>query len=403
MVRRFVIVPAGGIGSRMGLPYPKQLLPFRSGTLLEHTCALFGDLPVYVPVPEGFRDLFEEKLAGRAAILLGGATRFDSVRRAFQAIDRDHGLDDADLVLIHDAARPFLDPQSLEAAWRQTAECGALIYACAAVDTMKRVDGDGRIRETLDRRFVHHAQTPQIFRAGILRTAYRHFDRHPDSPPTDEARLVEMANIPVKVFPSSHANRKITNPEDLTLIEQASQKDARPAPSPDRGPQMPFRIGHGYDVHRFDPDRPLYLGGILIPGGPGLLGHSDADVAIHALIDAMLGAAGRGDIGHWFPDDDPGFANIRSTLLLEKVWADLRGAGYAVANVDITIQAQVPKLAPYIAEMRACLAGILGVEPERVNIKATTTEGLGFVGTKQGMAADAVALLVRVPKETDSP
>ncbi|MCB1042867.1 MAG: 2-C-methyl-D-erythritol 2,4-cyclodiphosphate synthase [Acidobacteria bacterium] len=176
------------------------------------------------------------------------------------------------------------------------------------------------------------------------------------------------------VFPSSIANKKITQPEDVLHLQSS------------------LRMGHGYDVHRFDAGRPLFLGGIEIPGGPGLLGHSDADVAIHALIDAMLGAAGRGDIGQWFPDNDPSLKGIRSTELLARVWADL-SVSFDLVNADITIQAQVPKLAPHTSAMRQKLAEIMRIDISCINIKATTTEGLGFIGECQGMAADAVALL----------
>ncbi len=250
-----------------------------------------------------------------------------------------------------------------------------MIYANRAVDTIKQVGPDGFIQATLDREHIFHAQTPQIFQAGLLKQAYA---AHPQEAPapTDEARLLESNGFPVAVFPSDSRNRKITHREDMNLLHTKN-----------------LRIGHGHDVHRCQKNRPLYLGGIHLPEGPGLLGHSDADVAIHALMDAMLGAAGLGDIGHWFPDSDPALRDIRSTRLLEKVWTDLKARGFRFLNADITIRAQAPKLAPYMEEMRACLAAILETESTNINIKATTTEGLGFVGRKEGMAADAVVLL----------
>jgi len=371
--KRFVIIPAGGVGTRMGLPYPKQLAPLMGSTVIEHVIGLFAGLPIWVAVPADHLASFQARIGDRAQVLPGGKTRFASVRKAFENLPEPA---DDDLILIHDAARPFLDPESLQEAWSMAAQKGAIIYACKAVDTIKQVVEDGHIAATLDRERIYAAQTPQIFRAGLLKRAYTAFAANPVEPPTDEARLLELAGLPVHVFPSSATNRKLTHKEDLDLLKMGT-----------------CRIGHGYDVHRFDRERPLYLGGILIPGGPGLLGHSDADVAIHALIDALLGAAGLGDIGRHFPDTDPALAGIRSTELLARVWADLSARGYQLGNADITIEAQVPKLSPHIDAMRETLAGFMVVPPERVNVKATTTEGLGFVGAKQGMAAHAVVIL----------
>ncbi len=374
--KQWIIVPAGGTGQRMGLPYPKQLLPFSGATtVIERVISLFAPHKPYVPAPPRFHDVFAEKLGDRVHLVPGGETRFQSVRNAFDALPDPA---DEDLVLIHDAARPFLDPATLPAAWRLAAEKGAVIYASPAVDTVKQTRPDGTVARTLDRRFIHHAQTPQIFRAGLLRRAYAAHDANPAEPPTDEAKLMESAGVPVAIYGSSAANRKLTTREDLTLLDA----DA-------------FRVGHGYDVHRFDPERPLYLGGVPIPDAPGLLGHSDADVAIHALIDALLGAAGMGDIGHWFPDSDPDYRDIRSTELLRRIWSELAAKGFRLVNADLTIQAQTPRLAPHIEAMRACLAEILETTAERVNVKATTTEGLGFVGRKEGVAANASALLRR--------
>ena len=357
----------------MGLPYPKQLLPFAGTTVLQHAIGLFKDLPVYTPVPVSFKPLFQEKIGDQATIIDGGDTRFQSVKNAFLALPNPA---DDDLIIIHDAARPFFDPADLDQAMDLAQQRGAVIYAAPATDTIKQVGQNAVITATLDRDRIYHAQTPQIFKAGILRKAYAAFSH--DQTPTDEARLVELAGFQVSVFPGSHRNRKLTHKEDLQLIQQNAP-----------------RIGHGYDVHRFDPDRPLFLGGVQIPEGPGLLGHSDADVALHALIDAMLGAAGMGDIGHWFPDDDPSLKGIRSTLLLERVANDLSAKGFTFINGDITIQAQAPKLAPHIPAMRETIAAILNTTRDRINVKATTTEKLGFVGRKEGIAADAVVLLAR--------
>lgn len=377
---RYVIVPAGGIGSRMGLAYPKQLLPFRGQTVIAHILDLFADEQVVVPVPRGTEQQFHDLIGHRAMIVKGGETRYGSVRNGFEALG---ALSGDDLVLIHDAARPFLDPASLPAAWAMAAQKGAVIYGAYAVDTIKQVDQDGWITGTLDRRRIVHAQTPQIFQAHCLQRAYAFYDRLVDgprqpAPPTDEAGLVERAGMRVAIFEASHSNCKLTHPEDRDLLNQST-----------------IRIGHGYDVHCFDAARPLYLGGIEIPDSPGLAGHSDADVVLHALIDALLGAVGRGDIGQWFPDTDTSNAGIRSTEYLAQVWRELCADGYGLGNADITIQAQTPKLAPHIPAMRQCIAAGLDSAKENVNVKATTTEGLGFVGRKEGIAAHAVVILQR--------
>ncbi len=368
--KRWVILPAGGTGTRLGLPYPKQLLPWRGRPLLLHVLELFAGEDITVPVPASHREVFAELLAGRVRLLDGGETRYDSVRRAFEAIAPAPD----DLVLIHDVARPFLNATSLPAAWARAEQCGALIYAQGATDTIKQVDQQGCIVQTHDRTYIYQAQTPQLFRAGLLADAYALHDRLGGPAPTDEAALLEMSGVSVYIWQSGPGNRKLTHKEDLGLLD-ADQ----------------MRIGHGYDVHRFDPERPLFLGGCEIVGGPGLLGHSDADVVIHALIDALLGAAGLGDIGTQFPDSAAEFKNIRSTVLLERVWRPLREAGWRLCNADITIEAQVPKLAPHIPAMRETLRALLDGAP--VNLKATTTEGLGFVGRKEGMAAHAVVLM----------
>ena len=368
-----VIIPAGGLGTRMGLPYPKQLLSFGNTTVIAHAVGLFHPNPTVVAVPTAYREAFRQALPQEVMLVDGGATRYESVKRAFEALPH---LDRDDLVVIHDAARPFFDPSQLEPACEMAREKGAVIFASRATDTVKLAGEDGGIAETLNRDRIYLAQTPQIFKAGLLRTAYAQADGK--DCPTDEAALLESKGMDVFLFPSSTTNRKLTNPEDLRLLE----------------PVMPC-IGQGYDVHRFDETRPLYLGGICIPNAPGLLGHSDADVLLHALIDALLGAAGLGDIGQWFPDNDPRFAGIRSTVLLERVMETLVEKGFRLGNADVTVMAQAPKLAPHIPQMRAAMAPLLRASEAQINIKATTTEGLGFVGRKEGIAAQAVVILTK--------
>lgn len=368
-----VIIPAGGVGTRMGLGYPKQLHRFGNTTVLGKTVSLFQGYSITVAAPEAHLQAFKQALPQDIRLVAGGATRFDSVKNAFEALGN---LESNDLVVIHDAARPFFDPSQLDAACALAEKKGAVIFACKATDTVKHVNADKTIGKTLDRDSIFLAQTPQIFKAGLLAEAYQNIPKEPL--PTDEAGLLESLGVDVTVMPSSPGNKKLTLAEDVSLLQT----------------DLP-RIGHGYDVHCFDPSRPLYLGGIHIPNADGLLGHSDADVLVHALIDALLGAAGLGDIGQWFPDNDPQYEGVRSTVLLQAVMNELERLGYEVGNADVTVMAQAPKLASHIQTMRTTLAPFLKVDSSRMNIKATTTEGLGFVGRKEGIAAQAVVLLSR--------
>lgn len=373
--RVFVIIPAGGVGTRMGLPYPKQLHPFGKTTVLAASIALFHPRPVIVAAPENYLDVVRRAVPVNVTVVSGGNTRFESVKKAFDALSC---LEYEDLVIIHDAARPFYDPGKLEEACGVAREKGAVIYAAQATDTVKVVGEFGAVTQTLPRETIYMAQTPQIFKVGVLREAYSKMD--PEFHATDEAGLLEEVGLPVYIFPSSPSNKKLTLLEDLELLN---------------APQI--TIGHGYDVHSFDETRPLYLGGLLIPDAPGLAGHSDADVLLHALMDAMLGAAGLGDIGHWFPDNDPSLKGVRSTLLLKKVVDTLSQKGFLLQSADMTVLAQVPKLAPHMEGMKQMLCKILEISNSQINIKATTTEGLGFIGRKEGMAAHAVVLLSRRP------
>jgi 2-C-methyl-D-erythritol 2,4-cyclodiphosphate synthase len=283
------------------------------------------------------------------------------------------------LLCIHDAARPCFDPGLLNEAFRLAARCGAVVFGRPASDTIKQVDETDQVVATLDRRRIWAAQTPQIFKAGLLREGYAAFG--PDAAFTDEASMVERLGHPVTMVPANPGNIKMTHPEDFVEYVPAAPH--------------PLRMGHGYDVHRFDPARPLVLCGVTLPEGPGLLGHSDADVALHALMDAILGAVGEGDIGQWFPDSDGQYANAYSADLFSTLWTRLRDQGWSLVNADLTLLAQIPKLAPHREAMRQKLAELFGCPPQSCNVKATTTEGLGFVGEKRGMAAHAVVLLQR--------
>jgi 2-C-methyl-D-erythritol 4-phosphate cytidylyltransferase/2-C-methyl-D-erythritol 2,4-cyclodiphosphate synthase len=282
------------------------------------------------------------------------------------------------VILVHDAARPFASAALVRAVALAAAETGAALAALPATDTVKR-GASGRVTATLDRRELWLAQTPQGFRAPLLRRAFE--AAGPAAPEaTDECLLVERLREPVALVPGEPGNFKITGPGDVAraraLLEPA------------------VAMGVGYDVHPFAAGRRLVLGGVEFEGD-GLQGHSDADICAHAIGDAILGAAGLGDLGRHFPDTDPRWKGVSSLLLLREIAAKAAERGWAVGNCDVTLAARRPKIAPRAEEMRARLAEALGVPPARVNVKATTGEGLGFVGRGEGIAAHAVALLHR--------
>lgn len=311
-------------------------------------------------------------------IVVGGGERRDSVWQGLQQVSAG-----TDMVLIHDAARPFISHRVIDACLAAIKHYGAAVVARPIADTLKRATPDGQVDATVDRNQLWGAQTPQGFRTDLIVDAYAKAIAE-DWPVTDDAAVAERAGHRVHLVEGEAMNFKITRPEDLALAERLLVG-------------IP-RTGFGYDVHRLVPERQLVLGGVTIPHTLGLLGHSDADVLTHAVMDALLGAAALGDIGQHFPDTDVRYRGISSITLLKEVAAKLAAAGFIAYNIDVTIAAQAPKLMEYIPEMRLRLATALGLAVERVSIKATTTEGLGFVGLKEGMAAYATAAVV--PQQT---
>ena len=297
----------------------------------------------------------------------GGATRAESVRAGLAAAT-------GDLVAIHDAARPFVSETVITAAIEAAEQSGAAAPAVPVKDTVKVADGSGRVVSTPDRSTLFAVQTPQCFRRELYHRALEVVTGEKADLVTDDCSLFELAGLPVVLTPGEYANLKITTKEDL------------------KG-EGTMRIGHGYDVHRLVEGRKLILGGVDIPYEKGLLGHSDADVLLHAISDALLGAAALGDIGKHFPDTDPRYEGADSLRLLQEVGRLIHEAGYTVGNIDATVLCQAPKLAPHIQTMRANIAQALGVEVDKVSVKATTEEHLGFTGQGQGIAAHAVALL----------
>ena len=366
------IVVAAGASRRMGFDKLSYRLP-DGRTVLETSCAALAAHPAItqlVLVCGGNRAACEAIAAAcpkPCAVVQGGATRADSVRNGLAAAT-------GELVAIHDAARPFVSESVITAALTAAAETGAAAPAVPVKDTVKVADPSGRVLDTPDRATLYAVQTPQCFRRALYTRALAAVTGEKARLVTDDCSLFELAGLPVRLTEGDYANYKITTKEDL-------QKEKT------------MRIGHGYDVHRLVEDRKLIMGGVEIPYEKGLLGHSDADVLLHAVMDAVLGAAALGDIGGMFPDGDERWRGADSLHLLEQVAARLAENGWEVGNVDATVLAQAPKLAPYIPEMRRRLANAMGIDAAQVSVKATTEEHLGFTGAGEGMACHAVALL----------
>jgi 2-C-methyl-D-erythritol 4-phosphate cytidylyltransferase/2-C-methyl-D-erythritol 2,4-cyclodiphosphate synthase len=386
-MRVAAIIAAGGQGVRFG-GGPKQLRTLGGRLVLEHSIDTFRRTPgidrIVVVLPAAVVADPPAALAGGASpltLVAGGARRRDSVAAGLAAAGGD-----ADLVVIHDAARPLVSPSLIERTVAAAVEHGAAIAALPATDTVKRGEG-GRVLGTLPRREIFLAQTPQAFRVGVLREALA---LEPDAGATDEAMLAELAGHHVHLVEGEARNLKITTPEDLEMAERLL------APSGvARTGVEGLRIGNGYDLHRLVEGRPLVLGGVHVPYERGLLGHSDADAVCHAITDALLGAAGAGDIGRHFPDTDPAWKGADSLTLLARAAAIVRDAGYVVVSIDTVVVAERPKLAPYVDGMRAKVAEAVGVEPARIGIKGKTNEGVDATGAGEAIAVHAVALLAR--------
>lgn len=387
------IIPGGGSGSRMDLDYPKQFHLLAGIPVLIHTLKAFQQSPsikeIIAVTPEAYlektnqliRDFGLDKVR---TVVPGGRERQDSVKAGLAQVPEE-----TDLVVVHDAARPLVSLETIESCISAARRFGAAIAALPAGDTVKEAGEDQCITETLDRSRLWLAQTPQVMEPELLGKALLEAEKQ-NFAATDEASLLELTGAKVKLVEGSAHNIKITRPEDLFLAEALikGQEDRQPEPLK-AGP----RLGQGYDAHRLVEGRDLILGGVTIPHDKGLLGHSDADVLTHALCDAILGALSLGDIGSHFPDSDPAYKNISSLNLLKEVAGMAAGQGYYLGNCDLTVICQEPKLGAWFPDMRENLAAACGVLPEAVNIKATTTENMGFTGRGEGIAAYATVLL----------
>ncbi len=386
------IIAAGGRGQRFGASVPKQILEVGGRAILERSVGAFvshaGVTDIVVALP---RDLFAAPpayLTGASKplrVVAGGVRRQDSVAAAFAVVPTQ-----AEVVVVHDAARPFVTGALISRTIAAAAESGAALAALEARDTVKAV-ADGVVRATLDRRTIFLAQTPQAFRRDVLREALAL-----SGDATDEAALAEQAGHAVRIVAGEPSNIKITTPEDLAIAEAIAKEregDAEREGFSRAKPARTGRAGLGYDLHRLVEGRPLILGGVTIPFEKGLAGHSDADAICHAVTDAILGAAGAGDIGRHFPDTDSKWKGASSIELLRKAVEIVRAQGLAVGNVDATVILERPKLAPHVDAMRAKLADVLGVTIDRVSIKGKTNEGVGELGRGEAIAVHAIALV----------
>lgn len=379
----YAVVVAAGRGVRMGAAVNKVLLPLCGEPVIRHAVRAFCEADeidgVVVVASADETEQMRAALCGLekvCAIVPGGLTRQESVKNGLDALPKE-----ARIALVHDGARPLISRELIARCIRQTENCGSAVVCTPVTDTVK-VEKDGCVVRTLDRSQLRAVQTPQCFFAGELKAAYEAAARDGVSV-TDDASVMEHVGHSVHLLESSEVNFKLTTPEDLRRAEEiiGERKFMQRLP----------RTGFGYDVHKLASGRRLILCGKEIPWEKGLDGHSDADVAVHALMDALLGAACLGDIGRLYPDNDPAFEGADSMKLLADVLRRVKDAGYAVVHADVTIVAQKPKLMPYMDEMRRNLENAM--PGARVNVKATTTERLGFEGRGEGISAQAVATI----------
>lgn len=378
------VLVAAGSSTRMG--FDKLSFDLGGETVLHRSIRAFAQCPLVdeIILVAGSNRAFAQQQAADCAkpvcVVAGGATRAESAKNGVLAAS-------GALVAVHDAARPFVSQQVITAALEAAARCGAAAPAVPVKDTIKAaVRGSGKtvpescfVHATPDRSTLYAVQTPQCFDRAEYLAALEELDAEKARLVTDDCSLFELTGRPVQLTQGDYANLKITTREDL--------------PRPEQKEEHKMRIGHGYDVHRLVEGRKLILGGVEVPFEKGLLGHSDADVLAHAVMDAVLGAAALGDIGQHFPDNDHAYSGADSLKLARRVAEILKEHGFRIENIDATLLCQRPKLAPHIPVMRRNLADAFGLPVDAVSVKATTEEHLGFTGEGLGIAAHAVALI----------
>lgn len=375
------IILAAGSGSRMGLPITKQKISLCSESILKRSVRAFAESDavnsVIVVTREDELDWAEEELKDLPkikSVIIGGKNRAESAYKGFLAVDEK-----TDLIAIHDGARCLVTDKMIRDVIEAAYKYGAATAATAVTDTLKFVGQDGNVIKTLPRNGLFSAQTPQVFSRGLYERAVKNIDFSAEI--TDDNMLIEAIGEKVFAVETGRSNIKITTSDDLEYANYLIER---------RLEMSETRVGHGYDVHRLVEGRRLVLGGVEIPHKTGLLGHSDADVLTHAVMDALLGSTGLGDIGRHFPDSNEQYKDISSLVLLEKVCDIINNSGFEVVNVDATLILQRPKVASYIDLMIDNYSKILNINRGRINIKATTEEHLGFTGREEGVSAHAV-------------
>ena len=383
-INNIAIIVAAGRGHRVGGEIPKQYLNVGGMPILRRTVTVFLENPaidlIQVIIHPDDRELYDSAVAdlGLPEPVLGGDTRQKSVLNGLEAVS-DHL---PEYVFIHDAARPFLDQSTLNSLIDEVQKSGAVIPALTVTDTIKYMTAE-TINSTLERKYLYRAQTPQAFRYKAIFMAHRRFE---NNDLTDDSAIAEKSGLKVRVIEGSENNFKITTEDDLRKAEQMTGNT-----------YTDVRIGYGMDVHAFDKGDHVTLGGVNIPHDKSLKGHSDADVALHAITDAILGAIAAGDIGEHFPPNEEKWKGASSDIFLKhavKLVDDKEGV---IASIDLTIVCETPKIGPHRDAMRDKISEIIDLDIDRVSVKATTTEKLGFTGKGEGIMAHAVAT-IRLPE-----
>ena len=378
-MRFHAVIVAGGSGSRSG--GKKQWMPLGGKPVLDWSVEAFenagaGRIVIVAPAD----DVDRAKAAyPKALVVVGGADRAGSVTNGLKALQKS--ADDSDVVMIHDAARPLLNVNHINRLLERLETADAAILALPLADSLKR-GHSGFIAEAVPRDYLWRAQTPQCFRLGAIIEAYAAWS---GDAPTDEATVVAARDIAVALVEGDMRLHKVTYPEDFALLEALIEKDK---------PLKQVRIGQGFDAHRWGDGQSVWLCGVEIAHDKTLIGHSDADAGLHALTDALLGAAGLGDIGDHFPPTDPQWKGASSDRFLKHAVDLIAAKGGEIVNVDVTLICERPKIKPHREAMRLRVAEILGIDLDRVSVKATTTEKMGFTGREEGLAAQAVASLL---------
>ena len=381
------VILAAGSGTRMGGAVRKQRISILGESVVHRSVRAFAASEfiseIIVVARADETEILKNDLSDLEVpiqIVVGGTSRADSAKNGFLHISSD-----SEFVMIHDAARCLITPEMIDAVAIAVLEHGAATASTPLTDTLKRSRDGTNVDTTIPRRDLYVAQTPQAFSREIYQRALEASSKEKQEI-TDDNMMAELIGVSPYLVDTGKENIKITTPCDIDYAEYVIKK---------RENMSDFRIGHGYDVHMLVDGRPLIIGGVHIPYEKGLLGHSDADVLAHAIMDALLGAAALGDIGRHFPDTSDEYCGISSMILLEKVAGLICAAGYKVCNIDATLVLQRPKVAPFISDMVKNISDALGIPPSAVNVKATTEEHLGFTGSGEGAAAHAVASITK--------